>query len=129
MRSYKNICAILKSARPNNLLTAIRNHYESDKNIVSYKLDQLPAVISLKVKYQKCLSIRNFIEILCSFTAITTLVIKKTDFDAIAIFWNLDPKEAENLKFDQECSIPDTMTLKHFYMRNIYSSKDMNNEI
>ncbi|CAG8774055.1 6958_t:CDS:2, partial [Cetraspora pellucida] len=45
----------------------------------------------------------------------------KTDFDAVATFQNLDPKEAENLKFDQEHSIPDTMTLKCFYMRNIYS--------
>ncbi|CAI2198506.1 5972_t:CDS:2, partial [Funneliformis geosporum] len=32
------------------------------------------------------------------------------------------------LKFDQEHFIPDTITLKHFYMRNIYG-KDMDDEI
>ncbi|CAI2169591.1 10637_t:CDS:2 [Funneliformis geosporum] len=45
--SYKNIRAELKSARPNNLPTAIRGHHECDKNIVSYKLDQSPAIKAL----------------------------------------------------------------------------------
>ncbi|CAG8610069.1 4380_t:CDS:2, partial [Acaulospora colombiana] len=44
---------------------------------------------------------------------IEALIIKKTDFDAVATSRNLDPEEAENLKFDQEHSIPDTMALKH----------------
>ena len=59
---------------------------------------------------------------------VEALVIKETDFDAVATSRNLDFEEAENLKFDQECSIPNTMALKHFYMRNIYG-KDMDDEI
>src|SRR5437763_2052314 len=59
---------------------------------------------------------------------VEALVIKETDFNAVATFQNLDPKEAENLKFDQERSIPDTMALKRFYMRNIYG-KDIDDEI
>ena len=51
---------------------------------------------------------------------VEALVIKETDFNAVATSQNLDPEEAENLKFDQERSIPDTMALKRFYMRNIY---------
>ncbi|GBC13420.2 hypothetical protein GLOIN_2v1884291 [Rhizophagus irregularis DAOM 181602=DAOM 197198] len=47
---------------------------------------------------------------------VEALVIKETDFDAVATSQNLDPKEAENLKFDQERSIPDTMALKRFYI-------------
>ncbi len=43
--------------------------------------------------------------------------------------WNLDPEEAKNLKFDQECSISDTIILKCFYMWNIYGGKDIDNEI
>ena len=46
----------------------------------------------------------------------------------IATFQNLDPEEAENLKFDQERSISDTIVLKRFYIRNIYG-KDMNDKI
>ncbi|PKY59346.1 hypothetical protein RhiirA4_482004, partial [Rhizophagus irregularis] len=81
-------------------------------------------------EHQKRLSARYFIEKLCSLIAIRVeaLVIKETDFNAVATFQNLDPEEAENLKFDQECSIPDTMALKRFYMRNIYG-KDMDDEI
>ena len=59
---------------------------------------------------------------------VEALVIKETDFNAVATSRNLDPEEAENLKFDQERSIPDTMALKRFYMRNIYG-KDMDDEI
>ncbi|CAI2164203.1 14035_t:CDS:2 [Funneliformis geosporum] len=69
---YENIRAELESARPNNLPTAIRGHREWDKNIVSYKLDQSPAVISyLEVEHQKRFSARNFIEISCSLIAST----------------------------------------------------------
>ncbi|CAI2190918.1 6154_t:CDS:2, partial [Funneliformis geosporum] len=53
---------------------------------------------------------------------VEALVIKETDFDAVTTSQNLDPKEAENFKFDQERSISDTMTLKCFYMRNIYDT-------
>ncbi|CAI2193576.1 5160_t:CDS:2, partial [Funneliformis geosporum] len=155
---YENIRAELESARPNNLPTAIRGYRELDKNIVSYKLDQSPAVISyLEVEHQKRFSARNFIEISCSLIASTgaslqlikmdesrdvirnckiirnevrveALVIKESDFDAVATSQNLSPEEAENLKFDQEHSIPDTMALKRFYMRNIYGDKDMSND-
>src|SRR4051794_9396673 len=52
------------------------------------------------------------------------LVIKNTDFNAVATSQNLSSEEAEVLKFDQERSIADTMALKHFYMRNLYC-KDM----
>ncbi|CAG8661542.1 9858_t:CDS:2 [Gigaspora margarita] len=112
-------------------------------------------IIFIKVEYQKRLSARYFIEKLCSLIASTSaslqlikmdksrgvignrkrihnevrveaLVIKETDFNAVATSRNLDPKEAEIFKFDQECSIADTMALKHFYMRNLYSSKDVN---
>ena len=134
---------------------AVRGHREWDKNIVSYKLDQTPAVIAyLEVEHRKRLSVRNFIEISCSLIASTgaslqlikmdesrgvignrkkirnevrveTLVIKETDFDAVATSQNLSPEEAEILKFDQERSIPDTMALKRFYMWNLYGGKDM----
>ncbi|RGB35011.1 hypothetical protein C1646_759823 [Rhizophagus diaphanus] len=49
-----------------------------------------------------CKKVRNEVRI-------EALVIKETDFDAIATSQNLDPEEAKNLKFDQERSIPDTM--------------------
>ncbi|CAI2195106.1 18364_t:CDS:2, partial [Funneliformis geosporum] len=127
---YENICVELESARLNNLPTAIRGYREWDKNIVSYKLDQSPAVISyLEVEHQKRFSARNFIEISCSLIASTgaslqlikmdesrgvignhkkicnevrveALVIKESDFDAVATSQNLSPEEAEILKFD-----------------------------
>ncbi len=114
----------------------------------------------IKVEHQKCLSARYFIEKLCSLIANTgtslqlikmdeswgiignhkrvcneirveVLVIKNTDFNAIATSQNLSPKEAEVLKFDQERSIANTMALKCFYIRNLYckdmSIKDWNN--
>ena len=62
----------------------------------------------------------------CNEVRVEALVIKEMDFNAVATFQNLDPEEAENLKFDQECSIPDTMALKCFYMRNLYGSKNVN---
>ncbi len=37
------------------------------------------------------------------------LIIKNTDFNAVVTFWNLNSKEAENLKFDQKRSILDTV--------------------
>ncbi len=58
---------------------------------------------------------------------VEALVIKNTDFNAVATSWNLSPEETEVLKFDQEHSIADTMALKHFYMRNLYC-KDMSIE-
>ncbi|UZO10992.1 uncharacterized protein OCT59_002569 [Rhizophagus irregularis] len=120
-----------------NIATPVHDHHEWDSNTVSYKIDESPAVITfVEVEHQKRLSARYFIEKLCSLIASTVrnevrveaLVIKETDFDAVATFQNLDPEEAENLKFDQERSIPDTMALKRFYMRNIYG-KDIDNEI
>src|SRR5437764_3665472 len=64
---HENIRAELESARPTDLPTAIKGHREWDKNIVSYKLDQSPAVTSfLEVEHRKRLSERNFIEISCS---------------------------------------------------------------
>ncbi|CAG8493202.1 1493_t:CDS:2 [Racocetra persica] len=88
-----------------------------DNNIISYKIDESPAVITfIEVEYQKRLSARYFIVKFCSLIASTTLVIKETDFDAVATSQNLNPEEAENLKFDQERSIPDTIALKCFYM-------------
>src|SRR6266496_2408146 len=154
----KNIRAELESARPNNLPTSIKGHREWDSNAVSYKIDESPAVITfIEVEHQKRLSARYFIEKLCSLIASTgaslqltkmdesrgvignrkkvcnevrveALVIKEMDFNAVATSQNLDPEEAENLKFDQECSIPDTMALKRFYMQNIYG-KNMDDEI
>ncbi|PKC50657.1 hypothetical protein RhiirA1_405929, partial [Rhizophagus irregularis] len=58
---------------------------------------------------------------------VEALVIKNTDFNAVATSRNLSPEEAEVLKFDQERSIADTMALKRFYMRNLYC-KDMSIE-
>ncbi|RIA79459.1 hypothetical protein C1645_840623 [Glomus cerebriforme] len=49
---YKNIHAELESAWPNDLPTAIRGYRKWNKNIVSYKLDQSPAIILyLKVEH------------------------------------------------------------------------------
>ena len=155
---HENIRVELASARPNNLPTAIKGHHEWDNNTISYKIDESPAVTTfIEVEHQKRLSARYFIKKLCSLIASTSaslqltkmdenrgvignrkkvrnevrveaLVIKETDFNAVATSRNLDPEEAENLKFDQERSIPDTMALKRFYMRNIYG-KDMDDEI
>src|SRR6266542_6013036 len=58
---------------------------------------------------------------------VEALVIKNTNFNAVATSRNLSPEEAEVLKFDQERSIADTMALKHFYIRNLYC-KDMSIE-
>ncbi|POG70233.1 uncharacterized protein OCT59_001161 [Rhizophagus irregularis] len=158
---HENIQAELESARPNNLPTAIKGHREWNNNGISYKVDESPAVITfIEVEHQKRLSARYFIEKLCSLIASTgaslqlikmdesrgvignrkrirnevrveALVIKETDFNAVATSQNLSLEEAEVLKFDQERSIADTMTLKRFYMRNLYckdmSIKDWNN--
>ncbi|CAG8591308.1 12721_t:CDS:2 [Cetraspora pellucida] len=115
----ENIQAELASAQSNNLPTAIKGHYEWDNNTISYKIDESLAVTTfIEVEHQKHLFARYFIEKLCSLIAIhnkvrvEALVIKKTDFNAVATFQNLDPEEAKNFKFDQEHSIPDTMALK-----------------
>ena len=55
---------------------------------------------------------------------VEALVIKNTDFNAVATFQNLSPEEAKVLKFNQEHSIADTIALKRFYMQNLYC-KDM----
>ncbi|CAI2192651.1 19924_t:CDS:2 [Funneliformis geosporum] len=58
---------------------------------------------------------------------VEALVIKNTDFNKVATSQNLSPEEAKVLKFNQECSITNTMALKRFYMRNLYC-KDMSIE-
>src|SRR6266496_1309411 len=58
---------------------------------------------------------------------VEALVIKNTDFNAVATSRNLSSEKADILKFDQERSIADTMTLKRFYMQNLYC-KDMSIE-
>ncbi|CAJ0861294.1 5748_t:CDS:1, partial [Entrophospora sp. SA101] len=148
----------LASARPNDLPTAIKGHREWDSNAISYKIDESPAVLTfIEVEHQKRLSARYFIEKLCSLIASTgsslqlikmdvsrgiignrkkvrneikaeALVIKDTDFDAVATSRNLSPEEAEFLKLDQERSVEDTMALKRFYIWNLYGGKDMNIE-
>ena len=68
----ENIRAELASARPNNLLTAIKGHREWDNNTISYKIDESPAVTTfIEVEHQKRLSARYFIEKLCSLIAST----------------------------------------------------------
>ncbi|CAJ0847115.1 9_t:CDS:2 [Entrophospora sp. SA101] len=151
---HENIRAELAIARPNELPTAIKGHCEWDKDNISYKLDQSPAVTSfIEVEHQKCLSASNFIEILCSLIASTgaslklikmdesrgvigickkvcneiraeVSIIKHTDFDAVATSRNLTPEEAEFLKLDSERSVADTMALKHFYMWNLYGENE-----
>ncbi|CAI2193156.1 19623_t:CDS:2, partial [Funneliformis geosporum] len=109
----ENIQAELESARSNNLLTAIKGHHELDNNIITYKINESLAIITfIEVEYQKHLSIRYFIEKLCSLIArnrkricneirVEVLVIKETNFNAVGTFQNLSPKEAGILKFDQ----------------------------
>ncbi|CAG8852447.1 20192_t:CDS:2, partial [Gigaspora margarita] len=155
-RRCENIRAKLESARPKNLPTAIKGHHEWDNNTISYKIDESPAVITfIEVEHQKHLSARYFIEKLCSLIASTgaslqlikidesrgvienhkrihnvvrveALVIKEIDFNTVATSRNFDSEEAKILKFDQERSIADTIALKRFYMRNLYSAKDVN---
>ncbi|CAI2186533.1 17739_t:CDS:2, partial [Funneliformis geosporum] len=150
---HENIRAKLESARPNNLPTAIKEHYEWNNNIISYKVDSSSAIITfIEVEHQKHLSARYFIEKLCSLIASTgfslqllkidesrgvignrkkirnevrvkALVIKNTDFNAVATSRNLSPEEAEILKFDQERSITDIMNL---YCKDM-SIEDWNN--
>ncbi|CAI2179391.1 198_t:CDS:2 [Funneliformis geosporum] len=112
---YENICAELESARLNNLPTAIRRHREWDKNIVSYKLDQSPAVISyLEVEHRKRFSARNFIEISCSLIASTGASLQLIKMD-------------ESQGVIGNCKRIHTMALKRFYMQNLYG-KDMDIE-
>ncbi|CAG8461670.1 25914_t:CDS:2 [Gigaspora margarita] len=124
---HENIRAELANARSNNLPTAIKGHREWDSNAVSYKIDESPAVIKfIEVEHQKRLSARYFIEKLCSLIASTgaslqlikidenrgvignhkrvrnevrveALVIKETEFNAVATSRNLDSEEAEIL--------------------------------
>ncbi|CAI2183577.1 14876_t:CDS:2, partial [Funneliformis geosporum] len=69
---HENIRAKLESARPNNLPTAIKEHYEWNNNIISYKVDSSSAIITfIEVEHQKHLSARYFIEKLCSLIAST----------------------------------------------------------
>ncbi|CAG8459218.1 6177_t:CDS:2, partial [Gigaspora rosea] len=155
---HENIRAELAVARPNDLSTAIKGHRELDINSISYKLDQSLAVTSfIEVEHQKRLSTRNFIEISCSLIASTgvslklikmvknkeiignrkkvrneikakALVIKDTDFDAVATSRNLTLEEAEFLKLDSERLVADTMALKRFYMWNLYGGNGMSIE-
>ncbi|CAI2194502.1 20321_t:CDS:2, partial [Funneliformis geosporum] len=121
---HKNIRAELESARPNDLPTAIKGHREWDKNIISYKLDQSPAVISfLEVEHRKRLSARNFIEISCSLIASTgaSLQLIKMD-ESRGVIGN-----RKKVRNEIRRSIADTMALKRFYMRNLYC-KDMSIE-
>ncbi|GES93705.1 hypothetical protein GLOIN_2v1762477 [Rhizophagus clarus] len=125
----KNIQAELESTQLNNLPIAIKGHHEWNNNTISYRVDESLAIITfIEVEHQKRLSARYFIEKLFrNEVRVETLVIKETDFNAVATSQNLNPEEAEVLKFDQECSIADTMALKYFYMRNLYC-KDMTEE-
>ncbi|CAG8845521.1 14968_t:CDS:2, partial [Gigaspora margarita] len=120
----ENIRAELESARPNNLPTAIKGHREWNNNTISYKVNSSPAVITfIEVEHQKHLSAKYFIEKLCSLIASTGASLQLIKMD--------ESHEAKVLKFDQERSIPDTIALKRFYMRNLYckdmSIKDWNN--
>ncbi|CAG8539150.1 39_t:CDS:2 [Scutellospora calospora] len=98
---HENIRAELESARPNNLPTAIKGHREWNNNIISYKVNKSLAIITfIEVEHQKYFSARYFIEKLCSLIASTirveALVIKETDFNAVATSQNLGSEEAEN---------------------------------
>ncbi|CAG8655894.1 5647_t:CDS:1, partial [Diversispora eburnea] len=42
--------------------------------------------------------------------------IKHTNFEVVTTSRNLTPEEAEILKLNSECSVVDTIVLKHFYM-------------
>ncbi|CAI2193140.1 9784_t:CDS:2, partial [Funneliformis geosporum] len=102
-------------------------------NTISYKIDESLAIITfIEFEYQKCLSIRYFIEKLYSFIASTGTslqiikidenqevignLIKNADFNAFATSWKLSLKEAEILKFNQKHSIANIIALKHFYI-------------
>jgi len=68
----ENIRAEFASAQPNNLPIAIKGHREWNNNTISYKVDESLAIITfIKVKHQKRLSARYFIEKLCSLIAST----------------------------------------------------------
>ncbi|GET62718.1 hypothetical protein GLOIN_2v1790944 [Rhizophagus irregularis DAOM 181602=DAOM 197198] len=78
----ENIRAELASARPNNLPIAIKGHREWDSNVVSYKIDKSPAVITfIEVEHQKRLSARYFIEKLCSLIASTSASLQLIKMD------------------------------------------------
>ncbi|GBC19776.2 hypothetical protein GLOIN_2v1842826 [Rhizophagus irregularis DAOM 181602=DAOM 197198] len=131
----ENIRAELESARPNNLPTSIKGHFEHQKRLSArYFIEKLCSLIastgaSLQlIKMDESRGVIGNRKKVRNEVRVEALVIKETDFDAVATSRNLDPEEAENLKFDQERSIPDTMALKRFYMRNIYG-KDIDNEI
>ncbi|GBC19783.2 hypothetical protein GLOIN_2v1842826 [Rhizophagus irregularis DAOM 181602=DAOM 197198] len=120
----ENIRAELESARPNNLPTSIKGHREWDSKrrflIKSMNLLLLIASTGASLQLIKMDESRGVIgnrKKVRNEVRVEALVIKETDFDAVATSRNLDPEEAENLKFDQERSIPDTMALKRFYMR------------
>ncbi|RGB40527.1 hypothetical protein C1646_663807 [Rhizophagus diaphanus] len=123
----ENIQAELASTRPNNLSIAIKGYREWNNNTISYKVNESLAVITfIEVKHQKCLSVRYFIEKLCSLIVsigaslqlikmdenqgvienckrvhneirVEALVIKNTDFNAVVTFWNLSFEKLKSL--------------------------------
>ncbi|CAG8708764.1 3271_t:CDS:10, partial [Gigaspora margarita] len=97
---HENICAELVVARPNDLPIAINGHYESRE------------VIGIRK------TVRNKIRA-------EVLVIKHTNFETIATSRNLIFEEAESLKLNSECLVANTMSLKHFYIWNLYSRNSM----
>ncbi|RHZ43620.1 hypothetical protein Glove_966g8 [Diversispora epigaea] len=121
---HENIRAELAITRPNDLPTAIKGHREWDKDSISYKLDQSPAVISF-VESRGVIGIRKKVR---NEIRAEVSIIKYTDFDAVATSRNLTPEEAKFLKFDSERSVVDTMALKRFYMWNLYGGNDMSIE-
>ncbi|POG78371.1 hypothetical protein GLOIN_2v1538759 [Rhizophagus irregularis DAOM 181602=DAOM 197198] len=61
---------------------AIKGHREWDSNVVSYKIDKSPAVITfIEVEHQKRLSARYFIEKLCSLIASTSASLQLIKMD------------------------------------------------
>ncbi|CAI2185296.1 18367_t:CDS:2 [Funneliformis geosporum] len=93
---YKNIHIELESARSNDLPIAIRSIVN---RIKIFLIASKGASLQL-IKIDKSQEVIGNRKRICNVVKVEVLVIKETDFDAINIFQNLDPEEAENLKFD-----------------------------
>ena len=61
---------------------------------------------------RNCKRVRNEIRV-------EALVIKNTDFNAVATSWNFSSEEAEILKFDQEYSIADIIAQMFLYAESL----------
>ncbi|CAG8469495.1 3611_t:CDS:10 [Scutellospora calospora] len=123
---YENIRAELAIAQPNDLPIAIKRHRELDIDSISINLINLILLIASTRASLKLIKMDKNKEIIGNHKKVhneikaEALVIKNTDFDAVATSRNLTSEKAKFLKLNSKCSVADTIVLnplkprKHF---------------